>query len=436
MIEREGDAGPGLAGGATAHRVHDDHERSRGRLDGLIDRVGRPQFLDTQAGQFLAHGRHEIFGVGHVLFSLPQRGVIRSQPTMTLSDQSGIVVSAALGSVASFAGTKPLSAQAPRVARRRPRLPPPRAPGPGTAASRRAAPRHVRPAGPPERGTGIVRGRVVALDTGLPLRRARVMLRSRRGQPRAATTDADGAFSFAGLPAGRYSLSGSKARYVDTSLRRPRGPAAPGSRWTWPTARRSTASSWRCRPPASSPDACSTTPARSSTGAEVMPMRFRTINGERQLGAERADRGRRTTPAPSASTAWRPARTYLSARDEESRPLSWRGRRPRRHRLRAHVLPRHRGGERGAADRGRRPAPRSWPTCSSSPRACTTVTGIVVDAAGAPATGGHMMVAGSAAGGGRFRSGGIGSSIKPDGTFMVSGLAPGEYTHRGAAVIR
>ena len=61
VVEGEGDAGPGLAGGATAHRVHDDHERSRRPLDGLVDRLGCPEFLDTQAGQFLAHGRHEIF---------------------------------------------------------------------------------------------------------------------------------------------------------------------------------------------------------------------------------------------------------------------------------------------------------------------------------------------------------------------------------------
>jgi hypothetical protein len=58
----------------------------------------------------------------------------------------------------------------------------------------------------------------------------------------------------------------------------------------------------------------------------------------------------------------------------------------------------------------------------------TTIAGIVVDSAGAPATGGHIMVGAGNSTSGRFMSGGAGNSIKPDGTFTLSGLAPGEYT--------
>jgi protocatechuate 3,4-dioxygenase beta subunit len=68
-------------------------------------------------------------------------------------------------------------------------------------------------------GTGTVRGRVVAADTSLPLRRVTVSLSStaeQRGQE--TDTDADGAFTFEGVPKGRYRLKASKARYVDTSL--------------------------------------------------------------------------------------------------------------------------------------------------------------------------------------------------------------------------
>ena len=52
-------------------------------------------------------------------------------------------------------------------------------------------------------GTGVVRGRVVSADTGLPLRRAKVSLRdAREPQGRSVTTDAAGAFAFEAVPEG------------------------------------------------------------------------------------------------------------------------------------------------------------------------------------------------------------------------------------------
>ncbi len=76
--------------------------------------------------------------------------------------------------------------------------------------------------------TGIVRGRVLATDTGLPLRRVTVHLRN-TGEERgyATDTDADGAFTFEAVPKGRYRLKASKARYVDTALGA-RAPGGPG----------------------------------------------------------------------------------------------------------------------------------------------------------------------------------------------------------------
>ena len=78
---------------------------------------------------------------------------------------------------------------------------------------------------PEAAGTAVVRGHVVAADTGLPLRRATVLLRETgEERSRAIDTDADGAFAFETLPPGRYRLKASKARYVDTAL----GARAPG----------------------------------------------------------------------------------------------------------------------------------------------------------------------------------------------------------------
>jgi protocatechuate 3,4-dioxygenase beta subunit len=79
----------------------------------------------------------------------------------------------------------------------------------------------------PSAAAGVVRGRVIAADTGLPLRRVTVSLRS-SGEERGLSTDTDaaGAFVFEAVPPGRYRLKASKARYVDTPL----GARVPGGR--------------------------------------------------------------------------------------------------------------------------------------------------------------------------------------------------------------
>jgi hypothetical protein len=79
---------------------------------------------------------------------------------------------------------------------------------------------------PAETGTAVVRGRVVAADTGLPVRRAIVSLRNVREDARgqSTVTAADGTFAFEAVPEGRYRLGASKSRYVDTAF----GARAPG----------------------------------------------------------------------------------------------------------------------------------------------------------------------------------------------------------------
>jgi hypothetical protein len=67
----------------------------------------------------------------------------------------------------------------------------------------------------PEAGTGSIRGRVVALDTGQPLRRVQVRLQGGNlRQGRTALSDTQGAFEFKNLGTGRYNLSATKGGYV------------------------------------------------------------------------------------------------------------------------------------------------------------------------------------------------------------------------------
>ena len=65
-------------------------------------------------------------------------------------------------------------------------------------------------------GTGVVRGRIVAADSGKPLRRARVSFASPQfsGRPRTVNTGADGQYEVRDLPAGQYTVSVDRSGYL------------------------------------------------------------------------------------------------------------------------------------------------------------------------------------------------------------------------------
>lgn len=63
-------------------------------------------------------------------------------------------------------------------------------------------------------GTGRIQGRVYALETGQPLRRAQVRISGQEIMPKAALTDAEGRYEFRDLPAGRFTLQASKSGFV------------------------------------------------------------------------------------------------------------------------------------------------------------------------------------------------------------------------------
>jgi hypothetical protein len=302
----------------------------------------------------------------------------------------------------------------------------PSAPTAGPPGMPGAPPRDTSARGPaPAVGTGVVRGRIVAGDTGLPLRRARVILRTLgAGEPRATLSDAEGAFGFDNLPAGRYQLHGTKARYVDGTVgaRRPGGPGRPFELADGQTL-----------------DSMVLTLAAAGVitgrvlddfgdivpGVTVMPMRYRMINGERQLmpmGRPHATDDTGTFRLYGLA----PGTYYVSARAEEMNRMG--------------------PALTDATVTGF--APTFYPSTPVAAEAqpievvagaevvadvslvaarLTSVSGVVVDPAGTRATGGHVMTMQGGRSGTRGFGGGGGGMIKPDGTFMVSGLAPGDY---------
>ena len=56
-------------------------------------------------------------------------------------------------------------------------------------------------------GTGRIKGRLVAAETGAPVRRGQVRLTGPDIMPKSVVTDNEGAFEFRDLPAGRYTIN-------------------------------------------------------------------------------------------------------------------------------------------------------------------------------------------------------------------------------------
>lgn len=101
--------------------------------------------------------------------------------------------------------------------------PQPQLPGLPPPPSRTPA-RAPRPGEDPQKGTAILRGYVTAADSGNPLRRALVRANSQDGSSAGmAITDGQGRFEIKELKCGRYNLNASKAGYVSMSYgqRRP-----------------------------------------------------------------------------------------------------------------------------------------------------------------------------------------------------------------------
>ena len=63
-------------------------------------------------------------------------------------------------------------------------------------------------------GTGRIKGRLVAAETGVPVRRAQVRLSGTDVMPQMATTDNEGAYEFRDLPAGRFTVTATKSGFV------------------------------------------------------------------------------------------------------------------------------------------------------------------------------------------------------------------------------
>jgi uncharacterized protein (DUF2141 family) len=271
-------------------------------------------------------------------------------------------------------------------------------------------------------GTAVVRGRVFAADTGQPLRKAVVRANSAElREGRVATTDEQGRYEIKELPAGRYNLNASKGSYVNLSYgqTRPFEPGKPLEILDGQTVEKMDFSLPR--------GAIMTGRVVDEYGepvadAQVVPLRSMNQGGRRRM----APSGRMSMtndigefrifglpPGQYAISATLRSGMMMNAQSDD----------------RSGYAPTYFPGTANAAEAQRLTVGIGQTltdiTIALLPTRTSRVSGTVVDSQGRPLSNGMVMVVQrSGTMGFMMNAGGM---IRPDGSFTVNGLAPGDY---------
>jgi hypothetical protein len=272
-------------------------------------------------------------------------------------------------------------------------------------------------------GTAVIRGRIVSADTGAPIRRAQVRAFSGEFRDsRMASTDAQGRFEFRDLPGGRWELMANKAGYVGLRFgqRRPFESGRPielGDGETMAKADfvlpRGAAIVGRILDEFGDPVA----------GARVQAMRYRSMQGTRQLmplGGDNTDdtgafRLYGLTPGDYYVTAMPQMGMSFGADSSDTTgyaPTYYPG-----------------TGSVAEAQRVTVTVGQELPnvTFALTPTRAVRITGSVIDSKGEKLSSGFIMLQdASETGIGMFMQRG-GGPVRPDGTFVISNVTPGNY---------
>jgi Carboxypeptidase regulatory-like domain len=287
--------------------------------------------------------------------------------------------------------------------------------------------RGLRPGEDAPKGTAVLKGVVVASDTGTPIRRAQVRaVAPDSGDNRMATTDAQGRFEIRELAGGRYTLTASKGGFVTLQYGQ-RRPSERGTAVDLPAG--STVDKIAIGLPRGSVIAGRIVDefGEPLTGAQVQVLRYQYVNGQRQLRP--AGQSDRTDDQGSFRVFGLPPGEYaVSATLREDRASQRLGN-PNDEPSTGYA-PTYFPGTTTAADAQRVAVALgqevSGISFGLSLAPLSRVRGRVMAPAGSEPGGLVMAVP---AGGVAFGMGNTrGGAVRGDGTFELPGLAPGSYT--------
>lgn len=280
-------------------------------------------------------------------------------------------------------------------------------------------------------GTAVIRGRVIvagALRQGSgqadrPLSRVEVRAASPALKSvKAVLTDGSGRYEISELPAGRYTISFSRVSYVRASYgqRRPLGPGAPvdvASGRTMTLAdvalQRGGVITGRIVDEFGDPMA----------GVQVAPMRYSFTNGQRRM-LQTGPTGFTNDQGEYRIHGLTPGRYYLSANFRNYNDSTG---------DRSAYVPTYYPGSSNVADAQRLTIAAGQTLASVNltlvPTVASRVSGAAFDSRGRPFDGAYVTLI-DRSGGTTF--GARGGAVRPDGTFFVGGVTPGDYTLRAA----
>lgn len=277
---------------------------------------------------------------------------------------------------------------------------------------------------PPPPGTSTLRGHVFAADTGLPLRKAQVRIISpEQRENRLATTDVQGAYEFKELRAGRYNIQASKGSYVSMSYgqRKPADPATPLTILDNQLVERMDLSLPRG---AVITGRIVDEFGEPTSDVQVGPQQYQFFQGQRRL----VPNGRQSNTNDLGEFrlfGLSPGQYYLVA--------TWRQQNPMNAEDTTAYAPMYFPGTENLAQAQRVTIAAGQEisdiVMALKPMRATRVSGTATNSEGKPMSGAVMAMS---TGGFGFNMAGNGP-IRPDGTFSITGLAPGEYSLRAQA---
>jgi hypothetical protein len=291
-------------------------------------------------------------------------------------------------------------------------------------------PRDNRPAA----GRSVIRGRVIG-DNGQPLRKATVRANAPEARGQHATlTDTDGRYEFNDLPAGRYTINAFKAAYLNWSYGQTQ-PNRPGK--TLALADKQVAENIDVTMPRGSVITGRITDefGDPTPNAQVVVMRQQFVQGQRRL--QRTGGGSANDIGEYRLFGLAPGQYYVAATAPPGLQGVIGGGGPNvtvenSDATRGGYAPTYYPGTVDAAAAQRTVLGLAQTATDVDitlvPTRLASISGVAVDAQGKPLAGGSVTAT--------LRGGinGLGPSfgaIRPDGTFTIPNLAPGEYTVRG-----